>query len=60
MSKGQEIRLQFDEETQDYYIIWKPPVVIGSGKTEHEALEDLRKVARFGIDTMIDLKLGGG
>ena len=51
-----DINLEFDRETQEYHIIWAP-AVIGMGKTKHEALEDLRMAAHFGVDTLIDLKL---
>jgi predicted RNase H-like HicB family nuclease len=51
-----DINLEFDSETGEYYVIWKP-VVIGMGKTGCEALEDLREAAHFGVDTLIDLKL---
>lgn len=50
-----DINLEFDGESGEYYIIWKP-LVIGMGKTEGEALEDLREAAHFGVDTLIDLK----
>jgi len=30
---------------------------IGVGRTEAEALDDLRTAALFGIETMVDLKL---
>ena len=50
------INLRFDTEAREYYIIWEP-VVIGTGITRREALEDLRTAAHFGVDTMIDLKL---
>jgi predicted RNase H-like HicB family nuclease len=30
---------------------------VGLGKTEAEALDDLRAAAHFGIETMVDLKL---
>jgi hypothetical protein len=53
---GNDINLEFDSETGEYYIIWEP-VVIGTGKIPREALEDLRKTAHFGINTLIDLKL---
>ena len=56
MSARGNITLKYDKETRDYYIIWEP-VVIGTGKTGREALEDLRTAAHFGVDTMIDLKL---
>jgi predicted RNase H-like HicB family nuclease len=51
-----DINLEFDRESGEYYIIWKP-VVIGMGKTRTKVLEDLREAAHFGVDTLIDLKL---
>ena len=51
-----DINLEFDSETGEYYIIWEP-IVISMGKTRREALEDLRTAAHFGVDTLIDLKL---
>jgi hypothetical protein len=51
------IDIEFDEETHSYFIVWQP-LFASSGRTEREALEDLRAAAHFGIDTMIDLKLG--
>jgi predicted RNase H-like HicB family nuclease len=51
-----DINLEFDSESGEYYIIWKP-VVIGMGKTSTKALEDLREAAHFGVDTLINLKL---
>ena len=50
-----DINLEFDGESREYYIIWKP-LVIGMGKTKGKALEDLREAAHFGVDTLIDLK----
>ena len=50
------INLEFDNQSREYYIIWEP-VVIGTGKTSRDALEDLREAAHFGVDTLIDLKL---
>ena len=50
------IDLEFDKESGEYYIVWEP-VVIGTGKTDDEALQDLRETAHFGVDTMIDSKL---
>jgi len=50
------INLEFDKESGEYYIVWEP-VVIGAGKTEDEALQDLKEAAHFGVDTMIDRKL---
>jgi len=56
MSRNNDIELEFDEETRNYYIVWEP-IVISLGKTRQEALEDLRQAAHFGVDTFIDLKL---
>jgi len=56
VSRNHDIEIEFDEETQNYYIIWQP-IVVSLGKTKDEALEDLREAAHFGVDTMIDLKL---
>jgi orotidine-5'-phosphate decarboxylase len=53
---GNDINLEFDRESGEYYIIWKP-LVIGMGKTRGKALEDLREAAHFGVDTLVDLKL---
>ena len=50
------INLEFDEKGEEYYIVWEP-VVIGTGKTADEALQDLKEAAHFGVDTMIDRKL---
>jgi predicted RNase H-like HicB family nuclease len=50
------INLEYDSETGEYYIMWRP-IVIAAGKTITTALEDLRETAHFGINTLIDLKL---
>ena len=50
------INLEYDRETREYYIIWEP-VVISTGKTRVAALEDLREAAHSGVDTLIDSKL---
>ena len=50
------IEIEFDDETQSYYIIWQP-VTIGMGKTKADALKDLREAAHSGVDNLIDLKL---
>jgi len=56
MSRRNEIDVEFDEATQGYYAVWEP-IAIGAGKTKHEALDDLRQAAHFGVDTFIELKL---
>ena len=50
------INIEYCRETGEYFIAWEP-LVIGAGKTESEALEDLRAAARFGAETLINLKL---
>jgi hypothetical protein len=56
MSETNEIQIAFDQVMQGYYVIWKS-IIIGTGKTKHEALDDLRQTAHFGVDTFIDLKM---
>jgi predicted RNase H-like HicB family nuclease len=52
-----EITIAYDDDSQSYYCIWRPLTSVGLGKTEAEALDDLRAAAHFGIETMVDLKL---
>ena len=52
-----EIIITYDDDSQSYYCIWRPLTIVGLGKTEAEALDDLRAAAHFGIETMVDLKL---
>lgn len=54
--QNHDIQIEFDEATKSYFIVWAP-LIASSGKTRREALEDLRGVAHFGVDTMIDPKL---
>lgn len=56
MTGGHDIEIEFDSEIREYYIIWKPPVIIGCGKTREKAINDAKKVARFTIDTLCTLK----
>lgn len=51
-----DINLEFDQESGDYYIVWEP-VILSAGKTQRQALEELRGAAHSGVDTLIDLKL---
>jgi len=51
-----DINFEYDEKSGEYYIVWEP-VVVCAGKTERQALEDLRGAAHLGVDTLIDLKL---
>jgi predicted RNase H-like HicB family nuclease len=52
-----EIIVDYDDDSQSYYCIWRPLISVGLGKTEAEALDDLRAAAHVGIETMVDLKL---
>jgi predicted RNase H-like HicB family nuclease len=52
-----EIAIDYDDDSQNYYCIWRPLTSVGLGKTEAEALDDLRAAAHLGIETMVGLKL---
>jgi predicted RNase H-like HicB family nuclease len=52
-----EIIIAYDGDSQSYYCIWRPLTSVGLGKTEAEALDDLRAAAHLGVETMVDLKL---
>jgi predicted RNase H-like HicB family nuclease len=49
--------IEYDEELGSYYIVWNPIAAVGLGKTEKEALEELRQAAHFGIDAAVNIKL---
>ena len=51
-----DINLEYDQESGDYYIVWEP-VVVSAGKTARQALEELRGAAHSGVDTLIFKKL---
>ncbi len=57
MPSDNEMLIEYDKEIQSYYVAWRPVTAVGLGKTEKGALEELRKTAHYGIDTMVDLKL---
>jgi predicted RNase H-like HicB family nuclease len=52
-----EIIIAYDDDSQSYYCIWRPLTSVGLGRTEAEALDDLRAAAHLGIETMVNLKL---
>jgi len=52
-----DIRIEYDDSTRGYYIIWELITTISFGKTKNEALEEFREAAHLGIETMIDLEL---
>lgn len=45
-----DILLEFDEETREYFAVWEP-VIIGMGKTEHEAIQDMMAAADMLLDS---------
>ena len=49
------VEIEFDEETQNYYVCWEA-IIIGLGKNKREALDDFREAAHYAVDTLIDLK----
>jgi hypothetical protein len=52
----QKLQIMFDDESDDYYIIWESPVIISSGKTESEALKDFKNAVYSYIDSLINNK----
>jgi hypothetical protein len=57
MSGDCDIEIEFDNMSNDCYIIWQPPVAVGSGTTGIQALRDLQKAAHFCVDSLINRKL---
>jgi hypothetical protein len=57
MPSDEEMIIEYDEITGSYYVVWEPMAVIGMGKTQREALDDMRQAAIFGMDTTFNLKL---
>ena len=57
MSGDCDIEIGFDEVSKDYYIVWQPPLAVGSGNNKIEAIRDLQKAACFGVNSLIDIKL---
>lgn len=45
-----DILLEFDEETREYFAVWEP-VIIGMGKTEQEAIQDMMAAADLLLDS---------
>lgn len=55
--KRRDIVIGFDDEIREYYVIWHPPVAMGSGKSIVEALRDLREVIVFSTDHLTERTL---
>jgi hypothetical protein len=45
-----EITLEYDQESREYVAFWEP-VIIGMGKTERGAIDDLITAANLFLDT---------
>ena len=45
-----DILLEFDEETREYFAVWEP-IIIGMGKTEQEAIQDMMAAAEVLLDS---------
>jgi hypothetical protein len=56
-SENKDIQIEYDTVSNNYYIIWQPMVAIGAGSTRKEALDDLRKAAHFGVDTILSREM---
>jgi len=57
MTPDNEINIEFDDKSGNFYIVWRLFTAVGLGETAREALEDLRQAAYFGIETAVDMKL---
>ena len=51
VSPDNSIYINYDKQTQDYYIIWEP-VIVGMGKTVPATMEDLRQALNLDLDTL--------
>ena len=49
--------IAYDDDGQSYYCIWRLLISVGLGKTEVEALDDLRAAAHLGVEKMVYLKM---
>ena len=45
-----DIILEYDQESREYLAFWEP-VIIGMGKTERDAVDDLTAAANLYLDT---------
>ncbi len=52
-----QIKIEYDEDLQGYYVAWNPVAAVGMGETEKKALEELRQAAHCGVETMVNLKM---
>lgn len=57
MSGSCDIEIEFDDVSKNYYIVWQPPVAVGSGSSKIEALRDVLEGIHFCVDSLIEQKL---
>jgi hypothetical protein len=57
MSGEDKIVIEFDNATGSYFASLLPPPAVGAGDTALKALQDLRRAAYNGIDTLSNIKL---
>lgn len=50
----QKLQIMFDDESDNYYIIWESPIIMSSGKTKSEALKDFKNAVYSYIDLLIN------
>ena len=55
MNQYDELKVEYDKVTKDYFVIWQPPLAVASGKTKVEALQDLQQVVYFCIDSCMEV-----
>lgn len=56
MTEKNEIEIIFDIEEKTYHAIWSPPLSIGAGNSELEALKDMKEALLFYLNSLIKLK----
>jgi hypothetical protein len=52
LQNGKKLKILFDDESSDYYIIWESPVIISSGKTKSKAIKDFKNTVYSYIDSL--------
>ena len=57
MFDRENISIEFDPASGDFFTYWSPPVALGAGATAIEAVEDMRAAIHLCIDTLLDLKV---
>ena len=53
-NENRDLQIDYDTVSNTYYVVWQPMVVVGAGPTKKAAMDDLKKAAHFGIDTILN------